>query len=662
MYNRISKLLILLFIFASVTVNANADLFNEVDHNNNLRMGNDYIVIVVNEDENGQGRFAIETTGGAPFQQNDNNKPLVYGRPKPWTSYTTVWLDEEHYIFGGETGRRAGANGKYGEVVEEPHVVDDSIITTTRYNNEILVEQILTIVKSSTTGLYDSVQIKYRIENIGEKEHKVGLRVVLDTMLGKNDGAPFRLGDEAVTTDKLYYKKQLPQFWQAFDSISNPTVTSQGTFTGQGVTPPDQIKFADWGSMADGVWDFDFKKGEEFLRKGEFEIDSAVAMYWVPEIIEPGQSMSYITNYGLGGITVVPGLLSLGVTSPAEVTLDSPDKNIPIIAYLENTSEITAKDVTISINLPDSLTTDEKIKNLGNIESGDIKQIVWHVTPIGSNIPTETEYTVKVEAKNTDSNQVTRQMEFIGPPNLETEMELVEEISVQKGKLTPNPFTMETTLYNSGGSPLYDTSVEVLLPPGLVLASKENLRKYPGDILPGEKINIKWKVKALNIDGQFPLAIDIKALHEYQQVEIFDDLALPQLNPLLFFELQNEEDIEQDDYISIDAYGENLSEIDLMEVNIKYDPEVLKPIFVSRGTVFLKDEKLLPWRKPDISNSGIIKLNQIIPSESINGIIATLHFKVLKNSNIILEWESDSHFIGGQEEIEVNLENLSINL
>ena len=66
-------------------------------------------------------------------------------------------------------------------------------------------------------------------------------------------------------------------------------------------------------------------------------------MYWVPEYLGPGESRSYITNYGLGGITIVPGLLSLGITSPAEVLLDTPDRSIPVIAYVENTSEITAK-------------------------------------------------------------------------------------------------------------------------------------------------------------------------------------------------------------------------------------------------------------------------------------------------------------------------------
>lgn len=652
---------LLVFLVMSYPV-MSSNLFTEIDQNNNLRLGNDYIVIVVNKDENGQGRFAIETTGGAPFQDSDDNKPLVYGRPKPWTSYTTIWLNGDYYVFGGETGRRAGAAGKYGKVVQEPHVDNGSIITKTNIKDILLVEQILTIVKSSTTGLYDTVQIKYRIENIDNKPHKIGLRIVLDTMLGENDGAPFRIGNDVVTTDTIYYQKQLPQFWQAFDSLSNPSVISQGTFTGPGVTPPDQVKLADWGSMADGVWDFDFNPGEIFLRKGEYEIDSAIAMYWVPEYLQPGESRSYITNYGLGGITIVPGLLSLGITSPAEVILDSPDKSIPVIAYVENTSEITAKDVRISIDLPATLKTEKIFHNLGDLESGEIAQIIWNVYPSGTDIPARTSYTVKVEAENTDSNQVIREIKFIGPPDLSAYLQVKEDISVINGRLSPNPFTIEAILINKGGSPLYDTAIELLLPPGLVPAPMEKGVKYPGDIQAGEELVVRWRVEALNIEGQLPVAVFIEALHGFQDIKTYENLVLPELNPVLYFELQKAGDLMAGDYITIDIRGENLDEIDLIDLYIKYNPEALEAIHVSRGTIFLKDGKYLPWTRPDLSKEGIIRINQLVPLEARSGTIGTIHFKVIDPENIELEWDQQTNFIFNRGEVEVILNELKLNL
>jgi len=156
-----------LLLFTSA-VFAQADFFQNEDSNNNLRFGNDYIVIVVNQNRNAQGRFAVETTGGAPARNNDDNKPLIYGRPTPWTSYTTLWINDDKYVFGGATQRRAGNNAKYGEVVQEPTIEDNQLITKTRFDN-IVVEQILSIVKSSTTGLADTAQIQYRVINEGQE-------------------------------------------------------------------------------------------------------------------------------------------------------------------------------------------------------------------------------------------------------------------------------------------------------------------------------------------------------------------------------------------------------------------------------------------------------------------------------------------------------------
>lgn len=624
----ISFLIIILASFSVIAAETD-NIFIETDAFENLRLGNDYVVIVSNMDENGLGRFAIETTGGAPLRSNDENKPLIYGRPKPWTSYTTIWLNDEKYVFGGETGKRAGKSGKYGKVIKGPVVEDNAIHTVTQINDVLLVEQILKIIKSTTTGLYDSVQIKYRINNISEDKQKVGLRIMLDTMLGQNDGAPFRIGKDAVTTDNLYYKKQLPEFWQAFDSISNPNVTSQGNFTGNGVTPPDKIYLSDWGSLADGVWDFDFNPGEEFLRKGEYEIDSAIAMYWIPEYVEPGESVSYITNYGLGGITIVPGLLSLGVTSPAEVIFDTPDKTFPIMVYVENTSEITAKNVKVKLNIPDSLVVETKEKDLGDLKSGDIAQVIWNVKASSDNIPPKIEYTVIVEADNTDSNSVKREVTFVGPPVLISDVKVVDDLKVVNGKLIPNPFTIEALIKNEGGSTLYDVSTELILPPGIVPASSEIYRKYPGDIAAGEKVPIRWKIKALQVEGKLPFAINVLALNGYNQILRFEDLAIPLLKPTLYFRL-NQNEYKLGDYITVDLMGQNISEVDKIDLNINYNIEYLKLVHVSRGNVFLRDSQLLPWNRPEKVNEGLISFYQFIQDDINEGSLATLHFKVLK--------------------------------
>lgn len=628
-YKKIILAVITLILILSVNAVAQDNFFQNVDENNNLRFGNEYIVLVVNQNQNAQGRFAVETTGGAPARENDDNKPLIYGRPNPWTSYTSLWINNEKYVFGGSTKRRAGKGAKYGEVIQEPTVEDNKIITKTKYDN-IVVEQVLSIVKSSTTGLADSAQIKYRIINQGEEKEKIGLRVMLDTMLGENDGAPFRLGEDTISTDKLYYAKQLDNFWQAFDSISDPQVTSQGSFIGPDVSTPDKVYFSDWGSLADGVWDFDFNPGQEFIRKGEYEIDSAVAMYWVPEVIEPGESQTYITKYGLGGITIVPGILSLGVTSPAEVTLDENNQSFPVVAYLENTSEIEARNVSIELKLPDNFKADKISRNLGNMKAGDISQITWNVSADNmENLPENMTYRVVVNAENTDSNEVERKVEFLGPPELNADITLMEKVESVNGRLKPNPFRIQAKINNSGETSLYGVDAEIILPPGLVTAASEKSKKNLGVLRKDETINVNWAIEALRVDGTLPFALKVSGLNDYQKT-IVEEISLPKLEPLIMLrETRGEQD---KDYYSVDIVAANIAEAENINFKVDYNSDKLLLTHISRGNFFVGEDNLLPFNRPDRSEVGSVIFDQEFPFNKANGVIATLHFK-LKGDN-----------------------------
>ncbi|MGE5599393.1 MAG: cellulosome anchor protein, partial [Bacteroidota bacterium] len=184
---------------------------------------NEAIRLVVNDTDDGRGRFAVDVTGGDPARVEDNGQPLIYGRPIPWTSYTTVRIDGVSYAFGGPTTRRAGKDLPTGEATTLPVVKDGAIISAWRYG-EIEVTQHLSIVDGPTTGALDTARIAYTITNRGQERHRVGLRICLDTMLGENDGAPLRMGARQIETDEALSGAQIQPYWQAFDSLSEPKV------------------------------------------------------------------------------------------------------------------------------------------------------------------------------------------------------------------------------------------------------------------------------------------------------------------------------------------------------------------------------------------------------------------------------------------------------
>lgn len=610
-----------------------------------VRLENDYIAIIVNPGPESLGRFTIEVTGGDPGRDGDDHKPLTYGRPKPWTSFTTVQIDGENYVFGGRSDTRAGRNANYGRVISGPEKSGDKILTLCELG-KIRVIQTLSFVKSNTTGLYDTAQIKYTLINNDTQQHKVGLRILLDTMLAENDGAPFRVNDQAILSDRLFVKGDMPAFWQAFDMLSRPQVIAQGTIEGPNVVTPDKIYFSNWGSMADGLWEFDFRPGRDFTRAGEFELDSAVALYWAPRFIAPGDSMTIITNFGLGGITLVPGLLSVGVTSPAQVVLEHEKTTFPVIAYVQNTSGITAKKVKVELKLPDRfiLVRGQKIKELGDLPSQEIFQVAWEIMPPASEVPSEMKYQVEVTAENTDSNFVERMIDFIGPPHIQMKLVAPEQLKVHKHKLEPNPFKVEAVIENSGESTAYEVASKLILPPGLDYAPREKAEKLLGDIKAGEKIEVPWLVEVLGGTGQLPYALELKGINIPDLSEV-RFLSIPQIKTGLFFG-QPEGDYQQGSTISIPVLIGGLKELKLenLRFNLQYDPEVLEYIRCSRGRLFVRNNRKLEFYQPEITPGMIKGLGGSLPEQlPETGVITTVHFLVKKAQETTLKIELEGN-------------------
>ena len=656
----ISIFLLLLLLGIPTSAQDEINLTEREDEHGNLRLENEYISIVVNQSDNAMGRFAVETTGGDPARADDDNKPMIYGRPQPWPSYTTVRIDGDNYVFGGETERRAGKGENYGRVIEEPQIIGNSIITIFEMNG-IEVEQSLMFERSTTTGLYDSARIEYNMTNTTENSKSVGLRIMLDTMLGENDGAPFRIRDQAITTDTMFEGDELPNFYQSFDSLTEPQVTSQGTFIGESVDTPDKVYMSDWGSLADDAWDFNFNPGEEFVREGEFEIDSAIAMYWDPVEVEPGETLTYSTNYGLAGISMVPGLLSLGVTSPSEFAFSERNPEFPVVAYIENTAEITAENVVARLNLPDQLASDEPERSLGDLEENEVTQVSWSVRANTDDLPDILNFEVEVDADNTDSNLAERELNIIAPAELEANLYAVEEMVLKEGDLHPVPYTIRAEIENVGGTTFYGFESEMILPPGLDFARYEKANKQAGMIRSGEQLTIDWKVVPLDVEGTFPFAVQIKGQDGYTRT-LRERVNIPVTSPTVY--LLAERSSEEVDYLTLKINGSYLSNIENIEFKLKYDEDKVSPVYYTRGTAFVRDGRLMAWAGPDTSDSESLAFNEELPADTNSGGLAKILFRLNDNNlnynELGLEIFDLVATNGDGEEIDLRIEQIQL--
>jgi len=425
-----------------------------------LSLENKYIKVFINNSGEETGRFAVDVTGGDPARSDDDNKPLIYGHPKPWTSFTTLRIAGINYVFGKASNKRSGNGLAGGAIIEPPQIADDRLTMKCKYG-AVEVEQLLDIARSPSTGALDTARIRYVIRNTGDASVEVGLRTLLDTMVGDNDGAPFRIGAKAVTTDYSVTDKESPDFWQAFDSLAKPAVIAQGTLKGGDVTTPDRLIFTNWGKAADNPWDIPIEAGADFTRLGEDELDSAVAMYWNPRILKPGEQSGITVYYGLGGITFATGKTFLGITAPAEVQYSiNGTRSYTVMMYLEHRGEAKAENVKINLVLPKGLecSSGKTVITLPELIPGVTKQFSWEIKPNGL-AQGDTSFQIKVGGEHLESNLVTRKIKIVGPPELSTAIDL-PILKVMDNHWSPNPAELTVKIKNTGESATSDLKVK----------------------------------------------------------------------------------------------------------------------------------------------------------------------------------------------------------
>jgi hypothetical protein len=273
-------------------------------------ISNDYIQASVSED----GRFVIGTTGGDPATPDDDNKRLLYGYPSSiWSTYPTLRV-----VNGGITTDYM--LGRIEQPIASPTSDGTTIITVWEIDG-IRVEERLYFAQNSDTGRLDTTAIEYTIKNNNSSSRDIGLRIMLDTMIGDNDGAPFFvLGTGQLTQEFEFYGANVPEYWIAYESptFDPDSLKARGQLSGGGATRPDRFVIAHWGAALCGgvlglyntAWDYTPDPGFAIT------CDSAVALYYNPVTFIPGQTKTYRTYYGIAksGQAVQLELTGLEVT------------------------------------------------------------------------------------------------------------------------------------------------------------------------------------------------------------------------------------------------------------------------------------------------------------------------------------------------------------
>ena len=248
---------------------------------------NEFIEFAVSDRYPGSN-LSLAITGGLPGSYDDD-KPILFGHPYPYSSYTTIWIDGKELIYGSNEGGLA----------DDPYRSQDGKSIERRWDyQKIKIKQKITLTKSewSESKYEDTAQIQYIITNSDNLSHKVGVRILLDTMLGDDDAMPIRTSNYAYTPlEHDFYASDMPSWWRATVHEGHKIFFSvQGTLKDYGATTPDRFSIVNWSNIFGSRWKYTTNPDLEVIN------DSGVALWWEPETIEPGKVKIVCTFVGLG--------------------------------------------------------------------------------------------------------------------------------------------------------------------------------------------------------------------------------------------------------------------------------------------------------------------------------------------------------------------------
>lgn len=216
---------------------------------------------------------------------------LLYGHPNGTlpdgigTTFTTVRVDGTDYRF--EKLRGKPFKNEAGQLLYEAAIGRTGIT-------------IRQIISPESADNRIKTRIAYEIRNRSGKRRSVGIRLLLDTWAGANDGVPFLLPTGDMTQlyrSEVEFTPTASPMWQIFDvdrakGSASKEPALQNILIGKDIVPPDRVAFANWPEAIKSVWDYAINSARRVTG------DSAVILWWNPAEVAAGKTQIIATEFG----------------------------------------------------------------------------------------------------------------------------------------------------------------------------------------------------------------------------------------------------------------------------------------------------------------------------------------------------------------------------
>jgi hypothetical protein len=164
------------------------------------------------------------------------------------------------------------------------------------------VTETFTFTPSLDSGVSTGVRIDLSMKNLSEQDITAGARYLFDTYLGEPGSVHFRTPSLAQTTRELTLTPAGKTPWWVSPIAGDPDGFGlQVMMSGDGITVPDRVVFANWKRLSDTSWAYETSSARDFSLLPYSVNDSAAAQYYLPRPI---------ARSGEATITLVLGLYS----------------------------------------------------------------------------------------------------------------------------------------------------------------------------------------------------------------------------------------------------------------------------------------------------------------------------------------------------------------
>jgi hypothetical protein len=285
------------------------------------------------------------------------------------TNNTVVKLDGNEWIFGDRPFREMDGTykedwpgrwlGKHDEpMAQNPYSIEGRRSVWSYDGQKVEITQMVEIVRGTQSNLLDTCLVRYRIQNNDQVPHNVGLRFLLDTFIGSNDGVPFLIpGSSTLCNTQMVFTdpNKIPDFIQACEKsdLSNPgTIAQVGLHVSNKLESPTRVTLGAWPNPLLETLDI---RCQQEKTKWEVPVlniktlppgDSAVTLYWDPIQLGPNQFREVGFSYGLGNVSAGEGSGKLALTVGGSFI---PRGEFTVTAYVSNP----IPGQTVTLKLPD---------------------------------------------------------------------------------------------------------------------------------------------------------------------------------------------------------------------------------------------------------------------------------------------------------------------